>query len=236
MAQHRRRLRNLWTRITSKLHRRAPNSVNDIPDQQLPDHVEPTSNQSQNVQQSNNNNRNDPQELTSVVNKPNHTSTSPDAVPGFPPPRSGPTGGNHPLSPFSAVPIDGHTHFHCSRCSIMINYDIWNSCAKNSHPNHVPRPGPCNHCVQAGEEVKTSCKTIRCERCIGEQGMASILKVRDQALVEMGYVRRLNGVWELPGYPGKWGRPPWDLVRCGFCTDKKLFPQRVNLDARYKEL
>ncbi|PVH77764.1 hypothetical protein DL98DRAFT_591012 [Cadophora sp. DSE1049] len=120
-----------------------------------------------------------------------------------------------------------------ARCNTTLDYDIWNTCAKDSQPVSVPRQGPCNHCVRDGEAVARRCGIIRCQKCLEECGMTYLLRIRNQRLEGLGYRRVTNGWWKKPGFPGNYGIASWNLVRYGLCTE--TFEQGENLNARVRE-
>lgn len=232
MSRRLERLKKCWARLTCKLRRRSSESGHEVSVSTRPAEVESNGDQPQNIQHSDNKKTNPVIITSSTHGQQNVTSTGTGSAAT----EGGNFGCDHPTSPFSSSPIQGHIHHYCSRCQTTIDYDHWNSCTKGNRPNLVPREGPCNHCVRAGEKPALDCRIIRCEKCLEEGGMTYALRRRNQKLAGLGYQRVTNVYWEKPGFSEKWGRAPWDLVRYGPCTDKKTFPQKHNLEVRYSEL
>jgi hypothetical protein len=72
-----------------------------------------------------------------------------------------------------------HTYAHCSRCNLILDYDVWGCGCKGVKTSDLGMggrmhdeervlytPGRCNHCVKNGQEHETSCEPIRCIKCV----------------------------------------------------------------------
>ena len=83
-----------------------------------------------------------------------------------------------------------HTYAHCSKCNILINFDVWGcGCSGPERKcfgiggglHGVERilytPGRCNHCVKWGRKPETKCEPSRCIKCIDKtRGRVCVLK------------------------------------------------------------
>jgi hypothetical protein len=72
-----------------------------------------------------------------------------------------------------------HTYAHCSKCNLLLNYDVWGcGCSgperkrfgigggSHSLERIIYTPGRCNHCAKWGQKPETMCEPSRCVKCI----------------------------------------------------------------------
>jgi hypothetical protein len=72
-----------------------------------------------------------------------------------------------------------HTYAHCSRCNLILDYDVWgcgcdgflrSEAGIGGGIHDVERilytPGHCSHCAKLGLEPETACEPERCVRCM----------------------------------------------------------------------
>ncbi len=77
------------------------------------------------------------------------------------------------------APKKSHTYAHCSRCNLILDYDVW-GCGCDAFQRSesgidgrihdleriLYTPGSCNHCVKRAQEPKTACEPKRCVKCV----------------------------------------------------------------------
>jgi len=83
-----------------------------------------------------------------------------------------------------------HTYAYCSKCNLLINYDVWGcGCSGperkrvgiggglHSVERIVYTPGRCSHCTKWGQKPETKCEPSRCIKCIQKtRGRVCVLK------------------------------------------------------------
>lgn len=77
------------------------------------------------------------------------------------------------------TPKISHTYAHCSRCNLILDYDVWGCGCDGFQRSEAGigggihdmerilyTPGRCNHCAERGLEPETACEPERCVKCM----------------------------------------------------------------------
>ena len=77
------------------------------------------------------------------------------------------------------APKKSHTYAYCSRCNLILDYDVWGCGCDGFQRSEAGigggihdmerilyTPGRCNHCAKRGLEPESACEPERCVKCM----------------------------------------------------------------------